>query len=112
VDTAPAGTPTELLLGADASHRTTTADGAITTLTPGPDPRFGMQAPIPKTLTVRMPSGLTSSLAMTRGVTLSDPTNLLSLTNQTDTLTLNGRTTTSVYNATARPSPIRARRIG
>ena len=62
MDTAPDGTQTELLLGADASRRTTTPDGTVTTLIPGPEPRFGMQAPIPSALTVRMPSGLTSSL--------------------------------------------------
>jgi RHS repeat-associated protein len=46
-----------------------------------------------------MPSGLTSSLATTRAVTLSDPNNPLSVTSQTDTLTLNGRTATSTYSA-------------
>ena len=64
-----------------------------------PDPRFGMQAPIPSSLTLRMPSGLTSALTTSRNVTLSDPNNLLSLTASTDTITLNGRTATSTYDA-------------
>ena len=58
-----------------------------------------MQAPLPSSLTVKTPSGLTAAFAMTRSVTLSDPNNLLSLTSQTDTLTLNGRAATSTYTA-------------
>jgi len=95
VDTAPDGTQTELILGADARRTTTTPDGTITTLTQGPDPRFRMQAPILESLTVRLPSGRTATSAMTRAVALGDPNNPLSLTSQTDTITLNGRTATS-----------------
>ena len=102
VDTEPDGTQTEVRSGADAIRTTTTADGTVTTLTRGPDPRFGMQAPISKTLTVRLPSGLTSNLAMTRAVTLSNPTNPLSLTSQTETITLNGRAATSTYTASTK----------
>jgi len=58
-----------------ACKATTTADGSRDHPDTGPDPRFGMQAAFPSALTDPMPSGLTSSLAMTRTVTLSDPTN-------------------------------------
>lgn len=54
-------------------------DGTITTPVEGPDPRFGMQAPILKSLTVATPLGLTSTLTTTRAVTFSNPTNPLSL---------------------------------
>jgi len=99
VDTTPEGTQTQLVIGTDGTRTTTGPDGTVTTLKEGPDPRFGMQAPLPSVLTVRLPSGLTSSLTTTRAVTLADPTNLLSLTSQTNTLTLNGRTGTSTYTA-------------
>ena len=102
VDTEPDGTQTETRTGTDGITTTTVADGTVTTLKKGPDPRFGMQAPISSALTLRMPSGLTSSLAMTRTVTLSNPSNLLSVTSQTDTLTLNGRTATSTYTASTK----------
>jgi len=101
-DTEPDGTQTEIRTGADAVRTTTAANGTVTSLTEGPDPRFGMQAPIPKALTLRMPSGLTSSWAMTRAVTLGDPNNLLSLTSQTDTMTVNGRTSMSTYAASTK----------
>jgi RHS repeat-associated protein len=61
-----------------------------------------MQAPVPSSLTIRTPSGLTSSLTTTRTATLSDPNNLLSLIDQTDTVTLNGRTYTSSYDGSLR----------
>ena len=102
VDTEADGTQTDIRRGSDGVQATTTADGTLTTLIPGPDPRFGMQAAFPSALTVRMPSGLTSSLAMTRTVTLSNPTNPLSLTSQTDTMTRNGRVTTSTYAASTK----------
>jgi RHS repeat-associated protein len=61
-----------------------------------------LEAPIPASLTVRLPSGLTSTLGMTRTVSLSDPNNLLSLTSLTDTITLNGRAATSTYTASTK----------
>src|SRR5437867_4873731 len=61
-----------------------------------------MQAPITKSLTVKMPSTLTSTLTTTRTATLSNPNDPLSLTSQTDTLVINGRTYTSVFNQTTK----------
>jgi hypothetical protein len=52
-----------------------------------------MQAPILKSLTVQTPL-LASSLTTTRAVTLSNPSDPLSLATQTDTLVINGRTYT------------------
>jgi len=61
-----------------------------------------MQAPLSKTVTTRMPSGLESTITTARAVTLSDPGNPLSLVNQTDTVTVNGRAYTTVYDAATR----------
>jgi RHS repeat-associated protein len=94
----PDGTQTETVNGTDASQRGTQPDGTITTLLQGSDPRFSMQAPIPKSLTVQT-AGLTSTLTTERTAVLADANNPLSLTSLTDTVTLNGRTATSFYNA-------------
>ena len=80
----------------------TAADGTIATSTQGPDPRWGMQAPLGSTVSVSMPSGLTSSATTARTVTLADASNPLSLTSETTTFAVNGRTFTSLYDATAR----------
>lgn len=45
------------------------------TLTLGPDPRWGMQAPLPSSLALTTPGGLTSTLTTTGTVTLADPNN-------------------------------------
>lgn len=96
--TAPDGTKTETLMGTDGSRKTTLADGTVINLFEGPDPRFGMQAPIPTSLTMTT-GGLTSTLSTERTVSLADPHKPLSLTSQTDTIKLNGRTFKSVYDA-------------
>ncbi|CDI04394.1 exported hypothetical protein [Candidatus Competibacter denitrificans Run_A_D11] len=101
LNTWPDGTSTEVLSGTDGSQKTTLADGTVSTLLQGPDPRFGMQAPLPKSLTTTT-GGLTSTLTTERTVSLSNPQNLLSLTTLTDTATLNGRTATSIYTAATR----------
>jgi YD repeat-containing protein len=61
-----------------------------------------MQSPILKSLTVQTPLGLTSTLTTTRAVTLTNPTDPLSLATQTDTLVINGRTYTSTYTQATR----------
>jgi hypothetical protein len=80
----------------------TAPDGTVTTQTEGPDPRFGMQAPILKSLTVQTPSALTSALTSSRAVTLTNLNDPLSLATQTDTLVINGRTYTSTYTQATR----------
>ena len=92
----PDGTQTRTLNSTNGTHTTTAADGTVTIVTDGPDPRFSMLAPITSNATVTT-GGLTSTLTSARSTTLSNPANLLSLTGLTDTVTLNGRTSTSVY---------------
>ncbi len=99
--TAPAGTQNQSLIGTDGSIQTTLADGTITTVQEGPDPRFGMLAALPESVTVRN-GGLVSTTTTQRSVTLSDPVSLLSLVTLVDTVTINGRTFTNRYDAAAR----------
>lgn len=98
---APDGTTTETVIGTDGTRKTTYADGTVISMADGSDPRFSMQAPIAKSLTIAT-GGLTANLAIARVATLADPNNPLSLTTLTDTVTRNGRVSTSVYDASSR----------
>ena len=100
--TEPTGLVTTSILGLNGTTTITAPDGTLTTQTQGPDPRWAMQAPILKSLTVRTPSALTSTLTSTRSVSLSNPSDPLSLSTQTDTLVINGRTYTSTYTRSTR----------
>src|SRR5262249_12290174 len=62
----------------------------IISTTDSPDPRFGMASPVRST-TIQTPSGLIRTEILSRTATLSDPTNLLSLTEATELRQLNGR---------------------
>jgi RHS repeat-associated protein len=75
----------------------TTPDGMMSTVTSGPDPRGGMQAPIPLSTVVRTPSGKQMTVNMSRSAT-TDSTGQ-TLVSQVDTTTLNGKASTSTYSA-------------
>lgn len=96
------GGPTETIIGRDGSSKVTYPDGTVVTTVEGPDPRFGMQAPIIKSMTVTTPGGLKYEMTGERTVELEDPNDALSLLTQTDIVTINGKTHTTVYDATAR----------
>ena len=74
------------------------ANGTTASAVSGPDPRFGMQVPIPASITIQTPGGgpaLTATRTRTAVLGLaSDP---LSLQTLTDTTTVDGKTTTSVF---------------
>jgi hypothetical protein len=102
INTLPSGLQTNRVLRKDGSGTSRTPDGMTTNLSLGPDPRFGMQAPIPDFLNISSPGGLSLNLSAARSATLSDPNDVLSLTRQTDIGTLNGHTFTSVFDAVTR----------
>jgi RHS repeat-associated protein len=95
--TSPSGTLTTTLINSDDSELTTYADGSGSTVKPGPDPRWGMLAPVAKSVIVTTPGGLTRTIASVRTATLSDLNNLMSLTNLSDTVTVNGAASSRVY---------------
>jgi RHS repeat-associated protein len=101
VDTGPDGLQTVEVTGTDGTTTVTDPDGTVTTTVLGPDPRFGMLAPLTRSLTVRAPSGLTSTLAESRTATVIGTSSLLSPT-QVDTITVDGRTYTTTYDAATR----------
>jgi RHS repeat-associated protein len=100
-NTLPDGTQTQLIIGTNGSRKTTLADGTVINLLPGPDPRFGMQTPLTKSLSTTT-GGLTSTITTQRTAMLSDPIDPLSVTSQTDTITFNGRTFTNSFDAATR----------
>lgn len=95
----PDGTKNIDLIQTNGTTITTAADGTITTSTEGPDPRFGILAPITQSLTVKTPSGLTLSGSTTRTTALSNPANPLSLVSETTTVTVNGNSSKTIYDA-------------
>jgi RHS repeat-associated protein len=101
-NTFPDGTANLTLTGIDASRATTFADGTVVAEQDGGDPRFGMDAPVLKSQTVRTPGGLARSLAMEQQVLLSDPINPLSLVALTNIAVVNSRTNTVRYDAATR----------
>ncbi len=99
--TGPDGATTTTLTQTNGTITTTAPDGTVTTAVEGPDPRFGMQAPITKSLTLAS-GGKTATLTTAVTATLSDPNNPLSLTTLAATSTINGRSATGTYTAATR----------
>ena len=86
----------------NGSSVTTQSDGTTITQTHGPDPRFGMQAPVLESLTVKTPGSNSNTVTQSRTVTMTDPLNPLSLETQEDMITFNGRGYTDHYDAATR----------
>ncbi|MCI0528218.1 MAG: hypothetical protein L0Y56_12335, partial [Nitrospira sp.] len=97
MNTFPDGTQSEVLIGTDGSRVTTLPEDMVITGVEGPDPRWGMQAPLAQSLTTTTPGGLMATLTSERMVTLANPDDPLSLATQTDMVGLNGHTYTSTY---------------
>ena len=88
----PDQTQTVRVTGADGSTTTTSPEGTVTKVVPGPDPRFGMQAPIDSSRVVTVPGGPVPTTTMTRTFLNG---------NLTDEVTINGRTFTTVFDGSS-----------
>jgi RHS repeat-associated protein len=77
-NTFPTGAITTNNLSTNGSETLTFADGSTSIPSKTPDPRFGMRSPLYKT-TTKMPSNLEFKSETKRTVTLSDPSDLLSV---------------------------------
>ncbi len=96
------GFATVTLIGPDGSRFTTLPDGTKTRVTFGPDPRFGMLAPVATTQTLTTPSSLTSTTTDSRVAAtevINDPAS--PLVSSVDTVVVNGKTFTTAYDANA-----------
>jgi RHS repeat-associated protein len=98
-NTDPSGLKIEGLIGADGTRKVTAADGTTVSTVEGPDPRFGMQAPITKSATVTTPGGLTYLMTNDSRIALTNTNNPSSIRTITDTTTVNGNSWTSTYDA-------------
>lgn len=98
--TASGGTKTITLINTDGSEQITYADGSTRTMTYGPDPRWGMLAPVASQVIETTPGGRTRTVSTTRTATLADPNNVMSLAKLTDTISVNGEVGTRIYNNT------------
>ncbi|MDX2168313.1 MAG: RHS repeat-associated core domain-containing protein [Deltaproteobacteria bacterium] len=98
----PDGTQSVTTINPDGSRTITAADGTVQTSAIGPDPRFGLQAPITTKATVTTPGGTASTVSGARSVPNYGGNPLLFST-QTDTTTINSRPpSTSTYNSATR----------
>ncbi|MCP4699509.1 MAG: hypothetical protein GY862_22075, partial [Gammaproteobacteria bacterium] len=100
-NTAADGTVVQTLIKTNGETRVTRANGTVITSKQGPDPRFGMQAPVTESLTVSTPGGLTTSISSQHSVTLNAEEDLSRPETVTTATTVNGRTSTSIYDAAA-----------
>ncbi len=66
------------------------------------DQRFEMMSPVPSNTVTRLPSGLSSTSATSRNVTLSDDNDLLSVSTYEEVLTRNGRAYISQFDSATR----------
>jgi RHS repeat-associated protein len=99
---APDGTQTVALVATNGKTTRTGPDGTVATVARGPDPRFGLSAALPSSLTIANAGGPQSSLTMSRAVNLQSASDPLSLSTLSDSVTLNGRTSTRLYEAATR----------
>jgi YD repeat-containing protein len=102
VNTFPDGLKTEAMIGTNGSETDTYPDGTRVTLLQGPDPRFGMLAPVLSNLTATTPGGLTQTITSSRSAVLADLNNPLSLQILNDSISVNGQTFTSTFDASTR----------
>ncbi|WP_194869381.1 RHS repeat-associated core domain-containing protein [Myxococcus sp. AB025B] len=102
VTTTPSGSASTTLVKTSGEEVHTLANGTMVTVRRGPDPRFGMQAPLVSQRTVTTPGGLTSTTSHTRAVAFAPGGTSLDLASLTDTHTVNGRAFTSHYDANTR----------
>ena len=77
----------------------TRSDGGSRTITQGPDPRFGMGAPVTERAVETSPGGRVKTTTTDRSVSLDDASKPLSIESLTETVTVNGRTFDRTFDA-------------
>jgi RHS repeat-associated protein len=101
--TEPDGSQTQSVETFDAGTvHATSSDGMSVDTVLGPDPRFGMEAPVRKSVVIASPKGLSLATSSSLTALLASPTDPLSLSSLSEISTLNGRPTNGVYTASSR----------
>jgi RHS repeat-associated protein len=102
VNTYPDGLQAEFERRTDGTTFSRAPDGTTSSQVLGPDPRWGMLAPVVQQMTTTTPGGLKFNLKVARTATLADTADPFSLITQTETVSINGRPYTSTYTAATR----------
>ena len=98
----PDGRQIESLRNPDGEVVTNYPDGTVVTLRNGPDPRFGMQAPVVDFLEVSQPdAGLVHTFSETRQATFSGGLDNLNLASHLSIQTYNGNSFRTYYDGTS-----------
>ena len=100
--THPWGSQSFTVFKSDGNRTTARPDGTLIAVKQGPDPRFGMQSPVPSSLEIRTPSGLTSSATRNVSAVLENSTNPLSMKTLLETVLHNGRAFSVLFDASLR----------
>jgi RHS repeat-associated protein len=98
----PSGLETVTLVHTDRSVENISPDGTVAFVTGGPDPRFGMQAPLTRRMRFTTPAGLVLSMSGARGAVLAIAGDPLSVQSEVDSVVVNGRVFTQTYDAAQR----------
>ncbi len=101
-NTFPSGLQTEYNQRVDGSRTTLLPDGSTTSVLLGPDPRWGMLAPLANSTAISTPNGLAATIEVAQTVVLTNAADPFSLTSLNETVTVNGRTFSSNYTAANR----------
>ena len=91
----------------DGSQRTDFPDGSSMSLTPSPDPRWGLLGPVAGSFQRSTPAGLSQQVSTQRTVLLANPNDPLALDSIVDTITVNGRDFLRTYEAANRRFTLR-----
>jgi RHS repeat-associated protein len=92
----------EALIDPDGNSELTYADGTVVAEMLGPDPRWGMQAPMVTEWTMTTPGGVQYVRNTERTATTSDPTSPLCMGGLTETVVVNGHAYSRSYDADQR----------
>ncbi len=95
--TSPSGAVSVALRRTDGSEQTTLPDGSTVEVAYGPDPRWGLAAPVATRTVTRTPAGLERVVTRSRTVALADAADLLSVTALTETVNDAGAVSTFAY---------------
>ena len=102
VNTYPDGLQDESVNNPDGTEFSHSPDGTTQHITLGPDPRWGMLAPVSTQATLTTPSGLQVKKVDTRAAKLTQKGNVFSLASLTETAAINGQPYESTYTAATR----------
>jgi RHS repeat-associated protein len=98
VNSFPDGTVTQTRIKTNGETIVTHPEGTVIVSEQGPDPRFGMQAPLTKRMSITTPNGLSALVTTEKTAELTDA-NPLSVEKLTTKVTTNSRASQSVYDA-------------